>query len=185
MKDVVHRSETVLLIIDMLNTFDFHEGHKLLKHALPVAGKILKLKQRAKVKKIPVLYINDNFDQWRSDWIAIYEKCKVGKGQKIANLLKPQDDDYFVIKPKYSAFYSTSLAVLLEQMGARKLIITGIATDICILFSVHDAHIHGYEIVVPNDCTAAEVSSHKKSALALMQKVFAIKSPKSTTIRFR
>lgn len=59
----------------MINTFDFPEGAGLLRHAPPVARTILRLKKRLKRHGVPVLYANDNFGQWRSDWQRIYQVC--------------------------------------------------------------------------------------------------------------
>lgn len=186
-KHIVHKSTVALLIIDMFNTLEFSEGKKLLEQAKPVAEKIARLKFRAKKNRIPVIYVNDNFGQWQSDWAKIYEICQDEKclGHELALALRPEEDDYFVIKPKFSAFYSTNLSVLLKEMGVKKLILTGIATDICLLFSAHDAHVRNFKIVVPKDCTAAELESQKSSALKLMKKVFKIKIEKSTALKFR
>jgi nicotinamidase-related amidase len=162
----------------MFNTLDFPEGKRLLPPALRAAKKIAQLKSKLKRKAIPVIYVNNNFGQWRSDWAAIYEICQAKKclGHPLAKALKPDSDDYFVLKPKHSAFFSTSLDVLLEQIGARHLIITGIAADICILFSVHDAYIRNFEVTVPADCVAAETPARKRTAIRLMKKIFKIRT---------
>ncbi|MGE0528347.1 MAG: cysteine hydrolase family protein [Bdellovibrionales bacterium] len=185
-KDVIHHKDTALLIIDMLNTLEFPQGRKLLAQAKPVARRIARLKDRAKKKKIPVIYVNDNFGQWRSDWAAVYSRClaKGGLGRELAQPLEPASDDYFVLKPKHSAFYSTSLEVLLKQIGVDRLIITGIAADICILFSVYDAYVRGYTICVPRDCVASETATLKRNAVGLMKKAFKVKTPPSASVKF-
>src|SRR6185369_6580115 len=98
------KSDVALLLIDVINDLEFEEGEQLLKHALPMARQIAKLKSRAKERGIPVVYVNDNFGRWRSDFTAQVEHClKDGvRGQPIAELLKPGKDDYFVLKPKHS-----------------------------------------------------------------------------------
>src|SRR5436305_65587 len=131
---VAHWSRAALLIIDMLNTLEFPEWKRLMKGALPAANAILGLKQKAKRAGIPVIYVNDNFGLWRSSWEEVYEHCVRSKGRPLAESLKPDHDDYFVLKPKHSGFYSTTLEVLLENLGAKTLILTGIAGNICVLF---------------------------------------------------
>ncbi len=149
--------KSALLICDMLNTFDFPEAKQLIKPACKAAKNILEIKNKFKKKKWPVIYVNDNFGQWRSNWKEIYTLCTNEKclGKEIAQLLKPDDDDYFVLKPKHSGFYLTSLEVLLEQLKITNLVITGIAGNICVLFTAHDAHMRDYDVTVYKKCIAS------------------------------
>jgi nicotinamidase-related amidase len=76
-----------------------------------------------------------------------------------------------VLKPKHSGFYSTTLELLLEAVGAHTLILTGIAGNICVLFTANDAYMRGYRLVIPADCVASQTIRENKSALHLMQTV--------------
>lgn len=176
---------SALLILDMLNTFDFPEAKLLLPRAEKAAGKILKLKQRCHHKNIPVIYLNDNFGRWRSNWHEIYEKCvhKKALGRKIAERLKPDDEDYFVLKPKHSGFYGTTLDVLLKSLHVKKLIITGIAGNICVLFTAHDAHMREYQVAVPKDCIASNTDKDDKYVLNQLETVFGFKTTPSERMR--
>lgn len=166
------QSETALLLVDVINDFHFPEGSHLLRHALPAARKLSAFKQRLRASGIPAIYINDNFGRWRSDFRGQVARCITGNaaGGPIARLLEPREDDYFVLKPKHSGFFSTSLDVLLSYLGARRLIITGFAADICVLFTANDAYMRDYEILVPSDCVAAETASAKRNALRQMER---------------
>lgn len=115
------RARVVLLICDMLNTMEFPEARQLRPHALKAARAIARLKRRLKKKKIPVIYVNDNFGRWHSDWKAIYELCSRDGclGKEIAETVRPDEDDDFILKPKHSGFYQTSLENLLAELGAR------------------------------------------------------------------
>src|SRR5690348_16726138 len=121
------KSDVALLLIDVINDLEFEEGDQLLKFALPMARQIAKLKARAQERRIPVIYVNDNFGRWRSDFRAQVEHCLKDdcRGQPIAELLRPDKDDYFVLKPKHSGFYSTTLDTLLEYLGTKTVILTG------------------------------------------------------------
>lgn len=175
------KSKTALLIIDMLNTFDFPEGALLAKKSLPVAKRIAKLKAALKKKGIPSIYVNDNFGHWQSDWKKVFESCSAAnsRGCKIADVMKPQEDDYFVLKPKHSGFYCTNLELLLQDLGVKELIITGVAGNICVLFTVNDAHMRQFEIWVPGDCVASNTESENSFALRQMKHVLKIKTSKS------
>src|SRR3954464_11329739 len=92
------KSDVALLLIDVINDLEFPEGDQLLKHALPMAGRISELKNRARKEKVPIVYVNDNFGRWRSDLSAQVDHClKDGvRGRSIVELLRPEEDDYFV-----------------------------------------------------------------------------------------
>jgi nicotinamidase-related amidase len=160
------RSSAAFLLVDVINDFDFPQARQLLRQALPAAGKIAALKKRLRRRGIPTIYVNDNFGRWRSDFRKQVEACLSGDclGAPIARQLVPAEDDYFVLKPKHSAFYCTSLDVLLSYLGVRRLIIGGFATDICVLFTANDAYMRDFEILIPSDCSAAEtVAAHRRA----------------------
>ena len=151
---------------------EFEEGKQLLKQALPMAKRIAALKRKAKAAGVPIIYVNDNFGHWRSDLKKQISHCLMDavRGEPIARLLVPDHSDYFVLKPKSSGFFGTTLHTLLQHLGVKTLILTGLAADVCILFTAHDAHLRDYEIIVPSDCVASNTLRETKMALANMQK---------------
>jgi nicotinamidase-related amidase len=184
-QDVVHKSDTALLIIDMINPMNFPEAKLLIREALPAARAIARLKARLKKRKVPVIYTNNNFGQWQSDWAKMYESVchENSMAKSIAEILAPEKDDYFVLKPKHSAFYSTTLEILLEQMHCHRVIVTGMAANICVLFTVQDAHAREYEVVVPKDCVASNTHWETKQTLQQIQAIFKIRPVASASIR--
>jgi len=160
-----------LLMIDVINDLDFGEGEQLLEHAKPMARRLAALAQRARDLGIPVIYVNDNFGKWRSDFRQQLEHCLEDGvlGKPIAELLKPEKNDYFVLKPKHSGFFATTLETLLEYLGAKTVILTGLTTDICVLFTAADAHMRDLFLVIPEDCSAATHPEDHERALALMR----------------
>lgn len=166
-------SKIVLLLIDVINDFEFVGGEELFEHALPAAKNIARLKQRAQQANVPVIYVNDNFGKWRSDFKRIITHCLHDnvRGRPIAELLQPEDDDYFVLKPKHSGFFSTTLDLLLEHLGVRTLVLTGIAGNNCVLFTANDAYLRDYKLIIPSDCTASIRHEDNDNALHQMQEV--------------
>jgi isochorismate hydrolase len=162
-----------LLLIDWINDLEFEGGDKLLPAALSAAKAVAALRRRAKQAGVPVIYCNDNFGKWRSDFRSLLEHVLGDevRGRPIAELLAPDDQDYFVLKPKHSAFHSTSLEVLLAHLGASTLILTGIAGNFCVLFTAQDAYMHDFRLVVPRDCLASEEETDNRHALEHMAKI--------------
>jgi nicotinamidase-related amidase len=164
-------SRVALLVIDMINAFDFEGAKAMLPRALGAARAIAALKRRARKAGVPAVYVNDNFGRWRSDFHQILAHCLRSPGRDIARLLKPGKDDYFVLKPKHSGFQFTTLDVLLEHLGAETLILTGVAGNFCVLFTAHDAYMRDFRLVVPRDCVASLSESDDRYALAHMARV--------------
>jgi nicotinamidase-related amidase len=159
-----------LLLIDWINDLEFDGGEKLFPQALAAARAAAALRKRAKQASVPVIYCNDNFGKWRSDFRTLLRHVLEDRvrGQPIGELLKPDDDDYFVLKPKHSGFHSTSLDVLLGHLGATTLILSGIAGNFCVLFTAHDAYMRDFNLIVPGDCLASEQEADNRHALEHM-----------------
>jgi nicotinamidase-related amidase len=170
---VPDKSDVALLLIDVINDLEFPGSERLLEHALPMADKIAALKARCQSAGIPVVYVNDNFGRWQSDWTRNVEHCLQDdvKGKPLVEKLVPGEDDYFVLKPKHSAFFSTNLDILLDYLKAKTLILTGVAGNICVLFSANDAYMRDFRLYVPRDCIASNEAEDNEVALHLMETV--------------
>ena len=179
------KSEVALLLIDVINDLDFPEANQLLRYARPMAKKLSRLKQRAKAAGVPVIYVNDNFGRWRSDFRRQVQHClrDSSTGHEIVSLLQPDENDYFVLKPKHSGFFSTTLETLLHYLGSRKLILTGIAGNFCVLFTANDAYMRDYDLIIPSDCTVSNTAEENREALALMRKFLKADTRPSTKLR--
>ena len=179
------KSEIALLLIDVINDLDFPEANQLLRYVRPMARKLVQLKKRAKAAGIPVIYVNDNFGRWRSDFRHQVVHClrENSRGREMVGLLQPEEDDYFVLKPKHSGFFSTTLETLLRYLGSKKLILTGIAGNFCVLFTANDAYMRDYDLFIPPDCTASNTAEENRQALGLMKKFLKADTRLSTRLR--
>ncbi len=111
------------------------------------------LKRRATAGGVPTIYINDNFGQWRSDFRRTVAHCtaRSSPGRRISQRLRPTARDYFVLKPKHSGFFDTTLDTLLGTLRIRRVILTGMAGNICVLFTANDAYMREYKIFAQGD----------------------------------
>jgi nicotinamidase-related amidase len=163
-----HKSSVALLLIDVINHFEFPDSGGVLANALPMASRLARLKARCRRAGIPAIYVNDNFGQWRSDAKSLVARCLESrcKGKAFVEQLTPEDEDYFVLKPMHSAFFQTPLEILLRYVGATSLILTGLATNSCIVCSAHDARMRDFKLYVPSDCCAARTRREHEQAIA-------------------
>jgi nicotinamidase-related amidase len=168
------KADVALLLIDVINDLEFSEGEELLRHALPMAERLRELKRRVREAGIPVVYVNGNFGRWRSDFNAQVEHCLEDgvRGREIVARSRPEEDDYFVLKPEHSGFFSTTLDILLEYLGVKTVILTGIAANICVLFTANDAYMRNLSLIVPCDCVASNTEEENRNALEQMRKIF-------------
>ncbi len=163
---------TALLVVDMINALDFEEAESLRDGAFSAADAILALRGEADAAGVPTIYVNDNHDEWHSERSRLVDRCLApdAPGAQMVRRIAPRDDDFFVIKPQFSGFYSTNLPVLLPRLEVSRLILTGIAADICVLFTAADAHMRQYELWVPRDAVASESPERTRWALDIMAK---------------
>ncbi|MBA9029365.1 MULTISPECIES: isochorismatase family cysteine hydrolase [Bacillaceae] len=163
--------QQALLIIDMINDFKFTHGDMLLKHTIPIIQPILTLKNICKENGYPIIYINDHYNLWQANYNKIIALCKNEKNTQIIEQIIPDEDDYFLIKPKHSAFYGTSLHTLLHHLKVDQLTITGIAGNICVLFTANDAYMREYPLWIPENCLASASPDDNQYALTMMKNV--------------
>jgi nicotinamidase-related amidase len=171
--NVPDQASAALLLIDVINDLEFDGGDALLAEALPMAKRLTALAERARRARLPIVYVNDNFGKWRSDFSKLLDHClhEGVRGRSLADLLRPASDDYFVLKPKHSGFFATTLDVLLRYLGVTTVVLTGLTADNCVLFTASDAFLRDYELVIPPDCVASENAEDTRRALEHMQRV--------------
>jgi nicotinamidase-related amidase len=170
----VPRSARVLILVDFINPLNFPGAETLARPALAAAKATAKLRDRMEQEKAIVVYANDNYGAWTSDFQSLVAQCcaRDDLSGEMARIIAPHPRDITLLKPRHSAFFCTALELLLKEMGARDLVIAGLSTDMCVQMTAADAFLRGYEGVwVPSDCTAAESTKAKNASLAYMRDV--------------
>jgi nicotinamidase-related amidase len=176
-----------LLVIDMINEFNFDGAARLMPAIERTARHIAAVKRRLKQAGCPVVYVNDNFGKWQSDFRKLVTRCldEQCRGNQVARTLAPASDDYSVLKPKHSGFYATPLELLLRALQVDGVIITGIAGDNCVLFTAADAYMREFSIAVPADCVVSLDEDRNRSALEHMRASLKADTRPSVKMRFR
>jgi len=178
---------TALLLIDVINDLDFEGSEAIVEQAEPMALRLAALKRRTAAAGIPTIYINDNFGRWRSDFRQTVAHCtaRTSPGHIVSRRLRPTASDYFVLKPKHSGFYDTTLDSLLEALRITRVIVTGIAGNICVLFTANDAYMREYKLLAPRDCIVSNTAAENDHALRQIETVLKGNLTPSTGLRFR
>jgi nicotinamidase-related amidase len=183
---VLAASGTALLLIDVVNDLAFDGSDVLIEQAEPMAQRLAALKRRASAAAVPVIYVNDNFGQWRSDFRQTVAHCtaRSSPGRVVSGRLRPTSRDYFVLKPKHSGFYDTTLDTLLNDLKIKRVVVTGIAGNICVLFTANDAYMRGFRIFAPSDCIVSNTAEDNAHALRQIETVLKGHTAASTQLRF-
>jgi nicotinamidase-related amidase len=178
-------SRAALLILDLISDFEFVDGDRLYKKALPLARRIAALKKRAGAAGIPTIYVNDNAGRWQSDRLQLIAHClsNRARGHPLVEQIVPEPDDYFILKPKHSGFYSTPLHILLDNIGARTLILTGVTSHQCVLFTAADAYVREFDLIIPSDCIAAMEAKQTRAAIEIFRTALKADTRASTQVR--
>ena len=163
----------ILLILDMISRWDFPDGEALLRQALRITPAIAALRDRCHAQGVPVVYANDNRGQWRSDFRFVVRQAQecAHAGARIARALAPAEDDYFVLKPKHSAFFATPFELLLDHLRVRRLVVVGVTSDQCVAATVADARMRDFEVLVPEDAVATITAVRNRRALTHFREV--------------
>lgn len=178
---------SALLLIDVINDLAFKGSEVLVAQAEPMAVRLAALKRRAIAAGMPAIYVNDNFGRWRSDFRQTVAHCSArsSPGRRVSQRLRPTSHDYFVLKPKHSGFFDTTLDTLLESLRIRRVILTGIAGNICVLFTANDAYMRELKVYAPADCIVSNTAADNEYALQQIQSVMKGNVAPSTQLRFR
>jgi nicotinamidase-related amidase len=177
---------TALLLIDVVNDLAFEGSEALIPQAEAMATRLARLKRRASAAGVPAVYINDNFGKWRSDFRKTVAHCtsRRSPGRRVSRRLRPGREDYFVLKPKHSGFFDTTLDTLLEALRIRRIIVTGIAGNICVLFTANDAYMRDYKLFAPSDCIVSNTAADNDHALRQIRTVLKGNVVESTRLTF-
>lgn len=174
-----------VIVIDMINTYDHEDAELLIPSATETVPVIARLLDRARDHKVPVIYVNDNFGEWRSQHGEILETALAGPHADLVEPLRPEADSLFVIKARHSIFFETPLSYLLAQLKVSNVILTGQVTEQCVLYSALDAHIRHLHVTVPDDAVAHIHSDLAEAALQMMSRNMQADIVGADSIEFR
>jgi nicotinamidase-related amidase len=176
-----------LIILDLISDFSFPGGDRLVGPARRAAVQIAHLRDRAKRYGVPCIYVNDNCGHWNTDRDELVRRCQGlnTTAAEIATVLEPSPDDFFILKPRHSGFFATPLHTLLNQRSVHTLVLTGVTTHQCVLFTAMDAYMRDFDLIVPKDCVASDSTANTNHALALLAASLKARTPSSQrSIRF-
>lgn len=166
------KAKVAVIVIDMLN--DFVTGRLGSDRAASLVPRLSIFLEKARNSGATVIYATDShiprIDKELKRWGE--HAIRGTKGSEIVEGLKPKEGDIIVPKRRYSAFFMTDLDLILREIGADTLILTGVSTDICVLHTAADAFYRGYKIIVPEDMVESISEEGQKLGLKKMEELY-------------
>jgi nicotinamidase-related amidase len=181
------RSRTAVVVIDAINPLDFDGGRTFADRAVRPARAIAALAARARRRRVPVVFVNDNFGRWRSDMKALlaFVSSPGSAGRRLVEVLRPSDEDFVVLKSTLSGFHQTPLEAMLRQGHVKTVVMAGFLTGNCVLFTAADAYMRGFDVVVASDCVLDETDGRHRDALKTMSRALKARVVRSPRLALR
>lgn len=168
----VKKNAKALLVIDMLNDFVLKGAPLEVSRARGIVGNVSRELNKARRSNVPIIYCCDSHSRGDREFEVWPPHAIRGThGAQVIDELKPRKGDLVIYKRTYSGFYRTTLDKTLRSLRVRHLILTGVLTNICILYTAADAYMRGYEVNVPEDCVAALRAEDHRVALRQIREV--------------
>lgn len=161
---------SALIVIDMINTYDHPDAERLIPSVRAALPHLVRVIERARAEGVPVIYVNDNFGEWRSHHGEIIETTLAGANAELVEPVLPDENSLFVVKARHSIFYETPLGYLLSQLRVDHVVLCGQVTEQCVLYSALDAHIRHIRVSVPDDAVAHIHKDLAEAALRMMER---------------
>jgi nicotinamidase-related amidase len=152
----VDPSRTALIIGDMQNDFVKEGGTLVVPDAEGTIPAIVSLLDQARESGMRVVFVQDTHREGDPEWEIWGKHCREGSwGWQVVDELAPREDEVSVRKPRYDAFYGTSLEHTLRVWGIDTLVICGTVANICVHYTASSAAMRWFNVIVPKDCISS------------------------------
>ena len=160
-----------LLLVDVLNDFEHEDGEKLLESFRSRHDGFVAALERARADGLTVVYANDTYGDWRGNGPALVQRALEGRGGELVEAIAPDEDDCFVIKPRYSAFDHTPLELILREREVERLLLGGMSTEGCVAQTAIDGRELGFKVTVLANACATIDEGIEQVALEYLEQV--------------
>lgn len=172
-----------LLVIDMLKDFVAEDGALSIADAKKIISNIKNVIEVARANQIPIIYICDSHRRDDKEFEIWPVHCVEGtNGAEVIEELRPEAGDYIIKKQRYSGFFETDLDLRLKELGVEEVILTGVATNICVHYTASDAVLRGYSVIILKDCIAAITPEEHEFGIRQMKEILNCKLKRAKNI---
>jgi nicotinamidase-related amidase len=160
--------KTAVIVVDMLNAYDHEDAEQLMGSVRTALEPMCELVARAREADVPVVYVNDNHDDWAAGRPELVAYAMGGRAPDLVEPIAPSPDLPFIVKARHSIFYQTQTEYFLRQHEIGRIVLVGQVTEQCILYSALDAYVRHFAVTVPRDAVAEIRGDLADAALRMM-----------------
>ncbi|HEY2990763.1 MAG TPA: isochorismatase family cysteine hydrolase [Candidatus Binatia bacterium] len=179
---------SALIVVDVQNDFASPKGSAAqrgedVSASVAMVPRLVRLIDEARRAGLTVVYVKTTHSEWTDTPSWIYRKsqqkelntCREGTwGAEFYDGIAPRSDERIVIKHRYSAFINTDMNTVLKAKGIESVLVTGIATNVCVETTARDAYMFDYYVTMVSDCSAAYEPKLHESTLENMRRHFGL-----------
>lgn len=171
----MEKTKTAILVVDMLN--DFVTGALKCDRGLAIVPKTAELLKSARENGVPVIFCNDAHLKGIDHELKLWGDHAIAgtEGAQVIPELGLCEKDYVVPKRRYSGFFRTDLELLLKELGAETVVMTGLHTHMCVRHTSADAYCLGFEVAVASDATDAFTEADYQNGMEYLKTVYGAK----------
>jgi len=165
-------AKTALIVVDVIN--EALTGIFACDRVSAIIPPLQKLVEFARKNGMPVIFTNDAHLPGVDKELELWgnHSVKGTKGAEVVPQIAPVEGDFVIYKRRYNAFFQTDLHLLLTELGADTVIITGLLAHICVINTVAEAYFWGYKTFVPADCTDCADAKDYDYVIDYMSKIY-------------
>jgi nicotinamidase-related amidase len=173
-----------LLLVDIIHDFRHEDGETLLASYRARFNGLIEALSQARNSSVPIVYANDSRGRWDGDAKGLVRHAvEHGLAGGLITAVAPKVGDRFLFKPRYSAFDSTPLAIVLEELGVERLLLAGTATEMCVAQTAIAARELGFKVSVLVDACATLDERNERIALDYLENVVGVRLERSAPTR--
>jgi ureidoacrylate peracid hydrolase len=194
--DRLRGKKAALMVIDVQNDFCHSQGgfskrKADLSHVQKVVPHINSFIEKCRQFNLPIIFVRTIHSNWTNSpsWLGrmggISEKipaCLPNSWGSEFYEVKPNQDEYIVTKHRYSAFVGTDLNLILRSKGIETILLSGVATNICVETTGRDGFCLDYNVILVEDCCGAYILEEHKSTLTNISKYFGMVTDSKTVM---
>ena len=180
-------SNTALIVVDVQNDFCHRKGvfgkyrKANLDQVQQAVENLSTLIDKCREYNIPIVFIQTIHSPWTNSptWLkrmeGSAEKMRICPPNEFGSqfyTVKPAEQDCIVTKHRYSAFVGTDLNLILRSRGIENILVTGVATNVCVETTARDGYNRDYNVIFVEDCCGAYDEAAHKATLYNIEKYF-------------
>src|SRR6476620_1392095 len=137
-----------VLLVDLFNDFRHEDGDVLLACFRERFPDLRALIQTSRHLATPIIYANDSSSIFDGDARGIVERARRGLAGNLVEVIAPRRENRFVVKPRYSAFDHTPLALILDDLRIERILLAGMSTERCVAQTAIGGRENGLKVTV-------------------------------------